>query len=143
MKVWNARRLDFGVGQVSFPKLNLKHAISEIEIGVEILAKNPTKSAYEIDQIHVDVLTESGIVVAEQKTLPIDVIRIEPNGVTSIPFVYLISALNLGLLIKENGGISKISMSMFAHGVYGINLRMKGFIVIEGFKIHIDEIIQR
>lgn len=141
-KYRHAQRLRIGVDSFSFPKLNLSSLFSEVITNVIIGINNFSASTFDIQQIGIEVFSESGQLVAEQKSPLSSPIKIEPNMYNTFPLTFLISSHNIRKLIKESGGSVNVGANYLTSGNYGIPLHLKGFVVAEGLSIAIDQTIE-
>ena len=141
-KYRHAQRLKIGVDSFSFPKLNLSSIFNEILVNVIIGVNNFSPSLFNLEQINVEVYSQSGDLVAEQKSPLLSPIKVQPNRYNTLPLTLLISSHNVAKLIKESGGTVSVGASYLTSGSYGIPLHLKGFVVAEGLSIAIDQTIQ-
>lgn len=141
IKLLNARNLKFDIGAIQFPTLKLQNLIDDIETKVEVIIKNFSNSVFDIDQISIDVFSEKGTLIAEQKEPLYQGIRIRPKGNSIIPLTYLISSQNMRKLVKDSGGAIEVGTRRLTHGEYGIKINLKGFVIAEGIKVDINETV--
>lgn len=138
-KYRHAQRIKINVDSFRFPELNLKSLFTDIVTEVTLTVGNFSSSIFEIDQISVDVLDETGELVAEQKTPLAKAIKIKPNQNNALALTFLISSQHVRQLIKKAGGAINVGARYLTSGKYGIPLTLKGFVVAEGFTIDINE----
>ena len=138
-KIQHAKRLKIQVLGVALPKIDLSNFFKDILAKITVGVQNFSATPYNIEQVSIEVLSESGQVVAAQKNPLAQPISIAPNQNNEVPINFLLSAKNMGLLIKEAGGITTVGASFLTTGKYGIKLQLKGFVQAEGFTIPLNE----
>lgn len=141
IKLLNARNLKLDIGAIQFPALKLQNLIDDIETKVEVIIKNFSNSVFEIEQISIDVFSEKGTLIAEQKEPLTQLLRIRPKGNSIIPLSYLISSQSIRKLVKDSGGAFEVGTRRLTQGEYGMKLNLKGFVIAEGIKVDINEIV--
>lgn len=141
IKLLNAKNLKVDIGAIQFPTLSLQNLVSDIETTVEVVIKNFSNSVFNIQQISIDVFSSSGELIAEQKEPIQNVVIIEQKENSSFFLDYLISSSKLRRLIKESGGALLVGSNRLANGEYGIKLNLKGFVIAEGIKVDINEMV--
>jgi len=141
-KYRHAKRLKIAVDNFRFPKLNLKSLFSDIQTAVALNIGNFSSSTFNVEQINVDVFDSTGKVIAEQKDPLTKGIQILPNQNNQLALTFLISSNSIRQLIKNAGGTFNVGARYFTSGKYGFPLRLKGFVVAEGFTIDINETIE-
>lgn len=140
-KYFDAKKLDIGVDKFRFPKLDiyqLENITTETTIGVT----NPTDSAFDISNLHINVFGSEGTLIAKQKIKLDKPVNILPQQKTTFPLTYLISSTNIEKLIKQAGGLLVVGGNYLTTGNYGLSIVLKGYVVSSGLKIDINETIK-
>ena len=138
-KFSHAKHLKIGLADFQFENFNLSSLFSDVTAHVQVSIDNFSKSVFTIEQIKVDVYSESGQLIAEQ-TEPLSRKRsILSNQKNVLPLSFLISSNKVKTLIKQSGGVVKLGANYLSSGDYGIPIHLKGFIVSEGISIDINE----
>jgi hypothetical protein len=141
-KYRHAKRLKIRVDDFDFPELDLKSLFSDIQAAVVLGIGNFSSSTFNVEQINVDVFSSTGQLIAEQKSPLTKGINILPNKDNQLALTFLISSNSIKQLIKNAGGTLNVGARKFTTGKYGFPLRLKGFVVAEGFPIDINETIE-
>lgn len=141
IKLRHAQRLKIAVENFTIPKINISSLFTNVPINLTLSLKNFSKSAFNLEQINVEVFSLSGELIAEQTNPLQESKKLLPNQSNLLPLSFLISPQNFKNLIRETGGITSVGANFLTSGKYGIPLRLKGFVVAEGFKVDINETI--
>ncbi len=111
---------------------------------VDLKLQNYSPNTYQLEQLQVDLYTPSGQLLAEQQQ-PIKPTEIKPNANTTVSINHYIKSEKFLDLLSENDYIDKketvleIAMKLLSMDLSGVNLTIKGFAIIDGLEIPINE----
>jgi hypothetical protein len=140
-KFRHSKRLKVGFSGVKFPKLKLRSLVSDVPVSIGLIIGNFSPSVFTISQISIDVFDEENNLIAKPQSPLSESIQLDPNQNNTFPLSYFISAQKIKQIITKAGGITTVGTNYLTSGSYGILLKLKGFVVAEGLKIEIDEMI--
>lgn len=138
-KYRHSKKIKVNVDKFRFPDLKLQNLITDVLTEVTIIIGNFSSSTFDIEQINIDVLDETGQLIAEQKNPLPKAIKLLPNQNNALVLTFLISPHHIRQLIKKAGGAINVGTRYLTTGKYGIPLQLKGFVVAEGFSKDINE----
>lgn len=138
-KYRHAKKIKVSVDKFRFPDLKLQNLITDVLTEVTVIIGNFSSTTFNIEQINIDVLDETGQFIAEQKNPLPQAIQLLPNKNNALVLTFLISPQHIRQLIKKAGGAINVGTRYLTTGKYGIPLQLKGFVVAEGFSIDINE----
>ncbi len=135
-KYRHAKRLKIGVSK--FKLLNLS---SQIKSKIVLTIGNFSPSAFNINQIKVDIYTTNGQLLAQQIAPLSESIVLNPNQNNKLPLAYQINAPILISEIKKLGGVTNVLTSFLTTGKYGLPIQLKGFVSVGLIDISINQTI--
>lgn len=135
-KVRHAKRLKIGVEK--FKLLNLSLSPSST---IVLTIGNYSPSTFIISQIHIEVYTKKGLLLAEQKEPLVQPITLTPNQNTPLPLSYRINAQVVITALTAIGGLSSVAANYITSGKYGLPVVLKGFVEADHIQIPIEESI--
>lgn len=141
-KFKHAKRIKVALESYAFPKLKLSSLLSDILFQVNLSIGNYSSSQFSLEQVSIEVFSPSGLLIAEQKEPMSEPLILSPNKNTILPLTFWMASHRISDLIRENGGAANVGANYITSGEYGIPLRLKGFVVAEGFQIGIDQEIK-
>jgi hypothetical protein len=141
-----AQRLGFGIDSIK-PNFKTSDIISIIAGGgsipttVTALIKNFSPATFTIKQMQLDIFSEDGKQSFGSQTLPLSAKKtVDPNSNTPIELKYNINPI--AFLDSEGKKLSIQDLAKWFTGQQiGVKLLLKGFVVAEGFKVNINEVI--
>ena len=141
-----AQRLGFGVDSIK-PNFKTSDLISIIAGGgsipttVTALVKNFSPATFTIKQLQLDIYSEDGKQSFGSQTLPLSAKKtVDPNSNTPIELKYSINPIAFLDSEGKKLGLSDLA-KWFTGQKIGVKLLLKGFVVAEGFKVDINEVI--
>jgi hypothetical protein len=134
----DAMRIKVGVEGISFPKLNLS-TITDTLVNVSLGVKNYSSSSYILEQVSMNIYSNDGLLIAEQKDPLSDEYMIRANDNNILPISFLLNKENTHKMVKQAGGTIAVAINRTTTGSYGIPVRVKGFIKADGITVDIDQ----
>ncbi len=125
-------------------KLNLQTLNTGVNTETKIKLQNYSSNDYDLEQLQVDLYTPSGVLLAEQQA-PLKPIEIKANSNTNVSVAHFIKSQNFLDWLSENNFIDKretlveIALKLLSMDLSGLKLTVKGFAVIDGLEIPINE----
>jgi hypothetical protein len=124
--------------------LNLQTINTGINTAINLKLQNYSSNNYQLEQLQVDLYTPSGQLLAEQQE-PIKPKEIKANSNTTVTINHFIKSENFLNLLSENNYIDKretaveIALKLLSMDMKGLKLTVKGFVIIDGFEVKINE----
>lgn len=136
----DAMRIRVGVEGISFPQLNLS-SITDTLVSLSLCIKNFSSSSYVLEQVSMNIFSEDGLLLAEQKDPLSDEYMIRANDNNALPLSFFLNKENAYKIVKQAGGVITIGLNRSITGSYGIPVIVKGFIKADGITVDIDQSI--
>lgn len=148
-KVYDAQKLKVGLSGLKLKISNITDIISGLLSGfsseITIRLKNFSNSVFTVNQISVDIYALNDVLIANQLIPLNQPINIQPNQNTDLVLSYNITPegiINILKQVKDTGKNYKALLEDYLlTKTLGTQIKAKGFIVAEGFKVNIDELI--
>ncbi|MGB0525282.1 MAG: hypothetical protein ACPGJS_20075 [Flammeovirgaceae bacterium] len=126
--------------ELEFNKITDLISLRSFPIVTRIGINNFSNETFTLNQIYVEAYTPEGEFLANQ-TMPIPSnVELGPNTTTAIDIKLELNSRNSINFIKEGKRLSDF-LRLVAGGELGKQVRIKGFIVAEGLKAPIDELV--
>ncbi len=137
------------VGVSSFQllnKINLDSLTQGFKTLTSVKIQNYAPYEYDLEQLKIDLYTPSGVLLAKQEE-PIKAFILEKSKSSYIKVQHhikpddFISLLEENNFIDENESVFDRATTLLSMDLSGVKLTAKGFVVIDGFTIEINELI--
>lgn len=145
-KIAGAAKIDISIDTLKLNIDGYKDIASGLLTGYNlttgIILKNISEESYKIDNVKINVFTESGVKIANQESIFTDPVMIYPKKENLLSLDYTISASAIRQLIKESGESLTLVQALTNYidtEIFGVNVILKGFITVAGFDIKINE----
>lgn len=117
-----------------------KILVSGIDGTLLALVQNFSNQTFNVTQVDVSIYTADNVLVASPKSPMSSAIEIKPNFNNTIPFEYSISSAGLQALFKGSNVMALLSQYL-SNRTFGKKVYLKGFIISDGIKIDINEVV--
>lgn len=119
----------------------LEDILSGFTLRFRLNLGNYSNSTFVISQIKIDAFTQADVALASQKSPLAAPISILPNQNNYPEFDFDFSNSGLANLILGGGNLLQMAQNFFVNGKFGMQIKLKGFVVAEGFKVDINQIV--
>ena len=141
-KFQHAKKLQTSVTDVIIPqKLKLQNVLGDTIAKILLSISNFSPSTFEVQQIQINIYSDSGKLIAEQTEPLTSPIVITPSQISQLRINVVFTPLKMQTLIREAGGFAQVLANKASKGIYGITLQVKGFALVDGFATAINKTI--
>ena len=121
-----------------FDLSNLRTMPVTVRVGLD----NFSSETFKLNQVYFELYDREGVTLLANQTLPLSSsIDLKPNATTEIDFQLEVNS-GEGLRYFKDGVSLKDILSFTTGGQLGKKLLMKGFVVAEGLKADLNEIVE-
>ena len=142
----HARRLYVDVGDMKPVGTDISAFLgTSFDMKVDVKLQNYSSSAFNIEQLKIDIYTDNDVKLASQKEPLSEVYTVEPNANNTLTIDMQASLHGIADILTKSGLIDNTAEAVtrlvdwVTTGNLGLEVKAKGFVVAEGVKININQ----